>query len=131
MQLGLSLQGQGNLLLLQNLGREIGKLLQAGNVNFLVIEVGEGLWFGRVDLWHLEGHELVLGNGSVGDNENGHGEAIQCWGEETGVVEDSMLSEDHGIGGWLEELKVGELETGFVYILLRNSGETSICPVWD
>lgn len=76
MQLCPSSQSQRNLLLLQDLSRKGGKLLQTCDIHSLVVKVGDGFWLRGMDLWHLEGHDLILGHGAIGNNVNGNGEPI-------------------------------------------------------
>ena len=44
-------------------------------------------------------------------------------------MKNGVLGEDHGVGGWSEELEISELKTRLVYILLGDSGKANVCSM--
>lgn len=109
MELGLSNQRGGDILVRDDLDTVVGELILVGNLEHLVDGGHVGVRVKGVDDWEVDARELICGIYAISKEEKTGREGVQRWGEGAGVVELGGLVKGDGRRGRVEELEIEEL----------------------
>lgn len=128
MQLCWPRQGRSYVLLQQNLGRVIGKLVLICDSEDLT---SNGYVWGRmlnVNWWEVNISKWLWPESAICHKPKPHGEGFQRWSIYTGAIDSSCFCYGDSIGGWIEKLEIIKHERCVVDAGLCDFGHGDVNP---